>query len=217
VIDNLPFRRVRRRRGRTVEVLVGAKGGRLVEVEGEPDPGLLGRLTAKPGENEERPVSEASVTLVQEIARALRRGYCFLFDYGYSEGERPGPVHAYRDHRVVADVLEDPGSRDVTVAVDLRALAEEAREAGLAVWGPVPQRDALLALGFRTWMSGLRSRQAEAQLARAPREAARLYSERQRASILVDPGKLGGLQLMVLGTEGLPPPAAALGDRATGC
>jgi SAM-dependent MidA family methyltransferase len=217
VIDNLPFRRVRRRAGRTVEVLVGADDGRLVEVEGEPDPRLLERLPAQPEEGEERPVSEGAAAFVHQAAAALRRGYCFLFDYGFAAGERPGPVHAYRDHRVLADTLEDPGGRDVTAAVDLQALAQEAAAAGLSVWGPITQRDALLGLGFRTWMSGLRSRQAEAQLARAPREAARLYSERQRASILVDPAKLGGLRLLVFGTRGLPPPAAALGDRRSGC
>jgi hypothetical protein len=44
-----------------------------------------------------------------------------------------------------------------------------------------------------------------------------VYSERQRASILIDPDKLGGLQVLVFGTDGLPPPAASIGDRATGC
>jgi SAM-dependent MidA family methyltransferase len=147
----------------------------------------------------------------------LRRGYCFLFDYGFREGETPGPVHAYRDHQVLEDVLEEPGSRDVTAAVDLAAVAREAAAAGLQVWGPLSQRQALLGLGFRTWMQALRSRQTELQVTRGWRDAARVYSERQRASILIDPTKLGGLQVLVLGTEGLPPPAAAIGDRETGC
>jgi SAM-dependent MidA family methyltransferase len=218
LLDNLPFRRLRRRGGRTVEVRVGASNGRLVEVEAEAPIELLS-LLPRPleKEREERPVSPHALGFVRQVARVLRRGYCFLFDYGFAGGEMAGPVHAYRRHHVLADVLEDPGSRDVTAAVDFEALAVEARRFKLSVWGPISQREALLGLGFRTWVSGLRHRQAELQLARRAREVARVYSERQRASILIDPDKLGGLRVLVFGTEGLPPPAAAIGDRDAGC
>jgi SAM-dependent MidA family methyltransferase len=217
LLDNLPFRRLRRRNGRTVEVRVGSLGGSLVEVETEAPTELLALLPRPLEEDEERPVSPHALALVRQLARVLRRGYCFLFDYGFSKGEKPGPVHAYRRHRVLADVLEDPGSRDITAAVDLEAIAVEARRFKFSVWGPISQREALLGLGFRTWMSGQRSRQAELQLARRSRDATRLYSERQRASILVDPDKLGGLRVLVFGTKGLPPPAAAIGDQQSGC
>lgn len=218
VLDNLPFHRVRERDGRVVEVMVGAEDGRLTEMEAEPSPAIAATvdgLQLRPGE--ERPVSPAAGTFVRDLASVLERGYAFLFDYGFGPDETPGPVHAYRDHRVLADVLEEPGSRDVTAAVDLGALAAAARAAGLQVWGPLTQRDALLGLGFRTWMQGLRSRQTEAQLRRSWLDASRLYSERNKASLLIDPDKLGGLRLVVLGTDGLPAPAAALGDRSTGC
>ena len=217
LLDNLPFRRLRGKDGRTVEVLVGEEDGRLVEVEGDPPPDLLELLPQLLEEGQERPVSTEAPALVAEIVRVLQRGYCFLFDYGFGRDERPGPVHAYRDHRVLEDVLEEPGSRDITAAVDLKAVAEAARRGGLQVWGPLPQRAALLGLGFRTWMHGLRSRQTEASLTQSWRERTRLFSEGQRASILVDPDKLGGLQVLVFGTRGMPPPAAALGDRETGC
>ncbi|MGH2723099.1 MAG: SAM-dependent methyltransferase [Actinomycetota bacterium] len=218
VLDNLPFHRLRERDGAVVEVMVGARDGRLVEVEAEPTPAAAEALAGnRLRPKEERPVSPAAMGFVRDVASALHRGYAFLFDYGFEAGEAPGPVHAYRDHRVLADVLEEPGSRDVTAAVDLAAVAAEAREAGLQAWGPVSQREALLGLGFRTWMQGLRSRQTEAQVKRSWRDATTLYSERNKAQILVDADKLGGLRLLVLGTEGLPPPAAALGDRQTGC
>jgi SAM-dependent MidA family methyltransferase len=151
------------------------------------------------------------------VAGALDLGYAFLIDYGFTAEERAAPVHAYRDHRVLADVLDDPGSRDVTVAVDLDAVAAAAREAGLQVWGPVSQRDALLALGYRTWSSGLRARQAQAEEDGDWREANRLFAERSRAGILIDEGKLGGLHLLAMATPGLEPPAAVLGDRERDC
>lgn len=217
VLDNVPFHRLREREGRVAEVFVGLDGDRLVEVEGEPTEDVTGLLDQALVPGEERPVSPAAAAMVRELAAILERGYSFFFDYGFAGEVTPGPVHGYRDHRVVADILEEPGSRDVTAAVDLDALARGARRAGLQVWGPVSQRDALLGLGFRMWSSGVRTRQAEAEASGDWRGANRLYAARSRASILVDPAKLGGLQLVVFGTEGLPPPAAVLGDRERGC
>lgn len=218
VLDNLPFHRLRERDGSMREVFVGLDGDRLVEVEGDPTRAVLALAGDRPlAPGEERPVSPAASAMVRDLAAVLDRGYAYLFDYGFGGGEAPGPVHAYRDHRVLAEVLEEPGSRDVTAAVDLDAVAADARRSGLQVWGPVPQREALLGLGYRLWASGVRTRQAEAEARGDWRGANRLYAARSRASILVDPAKLGSLQLLALGTEGLPPPAAVLGDRETGC
>lgn len=214
ILDNVPFHRLREREGRIVEVLVGIEADHLVEVEGGASPDVTQMLTRPLATAEERPVSPDSVSIIREIAANLDRGYAFLFDYGFVSGEAPGPVHAYRGHRVLHEVLEDPGSRDVTAAVDLDAVAATAGEAGLQVWGPVTQRDALLALGYRLWSAGLRQRQADTQDAR---EANRLYEARSRASILIDEDKLGGLYLLAFATEGLPPPAAVLGDGDAGC
>jgi SAM-dependent MidA family methyltransferase len=217
VLDNLPFHRVRMRDGRVVEVLVGADGDRLVEVEAVPSPEVAAAVIPPLTEGKERPVSPAAVRLVEGVASKLDRGYSFFFDYGFTEDAGPGPVHAYRDHRVLEDVLDEPGSRDVTAAVDLAAVLGAARRAGLQTWDPVPQREALLALGYRLWAAGVRARQAEAEAEGDWRRANRLFQARSRASILIDEGKLGGLWLVAFATGGLPPPAAVLGDRETGC
>jgi SAM-dependent MidA family methyltransferase len=217
VLDNLPFRRVRDRDGSLVEIVVGAEHDRLIEVERPAPKELVDMVDGEMRSGRERPVSPAARAFLSSMARILERGYAFLIDYGFEAGESPGPVHAYRDQDVLAEVLADPGSRDVTAAVDWEAIGVEAERAGLQVWGPVAQREALLALGYRMWSAGVRRRQAEAEAAGDWRTATRLYGERSRASILIDPAKLGGLQLMALGTEGLPAPVAVLGDRDTGC
>jgi SAM-dependent MidA family methyltransferase len=217
LLDDLPFHRLRERGGRTVEVLVGVEDGRLTELEAEPTAEALGALREPPRPGEERPVSPGALEMVREIGAALDRGYAFLFDYGFVPGEAPGPVHSYRNHQVLADVLDEPGSRDITAAVDFAALATEGERAGLQVWGPVSQREALLGLGLRMWMRGVRRRQQEAEVAGDWRVANRLFAQRSTASILVDEGKLGGLRLLILGTKGLPAPASALGDRESGC
>lgn len=213
LLDNLPFHRLRERGGRTVEVMVGDREGRLVEVEAAPTAEALAALDRPLQPGEERPVSPAALAFVDDLAAAIPRGYAFLIDYGFGPSERAGEVHAYRSHRVTGDVLAEPGDRDVTAAVDLSAIAARARAAGLQVWGPVSQRDALLALGMRLWIRGVRDRVAGAERGGDHRLAARLWSEISRASILIDEGKLGGLRVLVLGTEGLPAPAAALGER----
>jgi SAM-dependent MidA family methyltransferase len=217
VLDNLPFHRLRERHGRLVEVLIGEEDGRLVETEGEPSKEAVDLLDRPLRQGEEQPVSPDAMALVRSVAGSLRRGYAFFLDYGFAGENSPGPVHAYRDHRVLEDVLAEPGSRDVTAAVDLDAVAAEARRGGLQTWGPVTQREALLALGYRLWSSGVRTRQAEAEAAGDWRTANRLFEARSRASILIDEGKLGGLFLLAFGTDGLLPPAAVLGDRETGC
>jgi SAM-dependent MidA family methyltransferase len=217
VLDNVPFRRVREREGTLLEVAVGADGDRLVEVERPAGEDLLAAVDGDIQPGRERPVSAEAGALVNDLGAALERGYAFLIDYGFGAGESPGPVHAYRDQDVLPEVLADPGSRDVTAAVDWEAISAAALGAGLQVWGPVPQREALLALGYRMWSAGVRRRQAEAEEAGDWRTATRLYGERSRATILIDPAKLGGLGVLALGTEGLPPPAAVLGDRDRGC
>ena len=217
LLDNLPFHRLRRRGGGVVEVLVDAGPHGFVEVEGPATPEAMGALDRELDPGEERPVSPAALELVDRIAQTLAPGYAFLFDYGFGEGEPPGEVHAYRGHRVSGDVLSEPGSRDITAAVDLGAIGSRARHAGLEVWGPIPQREALLGLGMRLWLQGVRRRTEDAEARGDHDESRRLFEARSRASILIDEAKLGGLRLLVLGSEGLPAPAAALGDREAGC
>lgn len=217
VLDNVPFHRLRERHGRVMEVKVSADGDRLVEVEAPPTKAAIDLLAGPLRAGEERPVSPEAVAMVGDLAGTLERGYSFLFDYGFGGQVTPGPVHAYRDHQVLAEVLEEPGGRDVTAAVDFDLVADVARRAGLQVWTPVSQREALLALGYRMWASGVRARQAEAETAGDWTAANRLFEARSRASILIDQRKLGSLWLLALGTESLPPPAAVRGDPDAGC
>lgn len=208
LLDNLPFHRVRERDGTVVEVMVALDGDRFVEVEAEPSPAAAAALREPPPPGAERPVSPAALAFVGEIRSVLARGYAFLFDYGFGPGETPHPVRAFRQHRVTDDLLSAPGSRDLTTEVDLGAIADEARRNGFQVWGPVSQRAGLHALGFEEWMQGVRARQAEAEASGDARTAVRLYSARQRATLLADEEHLGRLRLIALGTGELSPPAS---------
>jgi SAM-dependent MidA family methyltransferase len=106
----------------------------------------------------------------------------------------------------VGDVLADPGSRDITAGVDFGILARRASALGLSVWGPVLQRDALRALGYGEAMVALRDRQVEALDAGRGVEAARRYSDRNRAGLLIDPGGLGRFRILCVGVGVDTPP-----------
>ncbi|HLW16889.1 MAG TPA: SAM-dependent methyltransferase [Actinomycetota bacterium] len=154
------------------------------------------------------PVSPRSLDLIDQIARALKQGYAFIIDYGFTGEEEPETTRGYREHRLVTDVLDDPGSSDITGPVDFDALAARARANGMQTWGPVPQRDVLMALGYRATLDRMRADQQQQQQAGEWRTAITYYGERGQAAMLVDPAGLGSLKVLVLGTEGLPQPRA---------
>jgi NADH dehydrogenase [ubiquinone] 1 alpha subcomplex assembly factor 7 len=220
LLDNLPFRRVRRPHGTPagrgggglVEVLVGLAGDRFVEVEVPCPPDLAVLAPAlRPGEEGVVPVE--ALDLIDRLAAALARGFVLLIDYGDDSGGPAGPVHGYRGHEAVADVLSDPGTADLTAGVDLRAVAGRARAAGLEVHDPVTQEAALRALGYDSWATQERTRQTRLLDAGSGLDAARTWGDRSRASLLVDPSRLGGLRWLLLATPGLPVPPWIAGVR----
>lgn len=203
VLDNLAFVPVRGRPDGPKEVRVGLRGRSLVEIE-VPWPDASGPPPALEAD-EETTVPVGAFALLEMLVPVLRRGYVLLIDYGSVEGPA-GPVHGYRDHREVADVLADPGGADITAGVDVSMVAERARSVGLRAFEPVSQRAALRALGHDRWERTMRTTQSELQHAGRGAEAVRVWEERSRASLLADPAGFGGFWWLVLATEGLPEP-----------
>jgi SAM-dependent MidA family methyltransferase len=113
-------------------------------------------------------------------------------------------VHGYRGHRFEGNVLTEPGSRDITAGVDFGALVRRAVDLGLHAWGPTPQREALMALGYREWDERARNLQVRATADRDGFAAMHTYSERNRAAQLVDPMGLGGFLVLCLGVGEVP-------------
>ncbi len=199
VLDNMPFHVMRERDGEMVEILVGATGEDLVEVEATPTPEALAALDRPLQPGEYRPVSPAWLDFVRELRVLVAAGHAVLIDYGFAGSEAGRPPRAYAGQRQLGDVLGDPGGRDLTVDVDFGAVAREAARCGFEVWGPVLQRDALRALGFHGWLDRLRRAQAAAEAGGETREALRLFSARSEATVLSDPAHLGGLGVLALG------------------
>jgi SAM-dependent MidA family methyltransferase len=209
LLDNLPFRVVRGGR----EIRVGMHGDRLVEAPTEIDPELRSLIGDVGRAEDELVVPTGALSFVDELANALEDGYALLIDYGYEADG--GPVHGYRAHRPVADVLAAPGETDITAGVDFGWVARHAAAAGLRAFPTVTQRAALLALGFEDWYrEALASQQADLAAGRGV-EAVRTWSGRSMAMVLVDPSQLGRLRWLVLATPEMPQPpwlARALED-----
>ncbi len=202
LLDNMPFRRVRASPGGVVEIRIGLSADRFVEVDAPCDE-RLAELLPRLGPGEEAAVSLGALELVDRLADRLLRGYALLIDYGEASGRAAGRVHGYRSHQVVEDVLDRPGSADITAGVDFAALIRRAEEGGTAALGPVAQRVALRALGFDAWAECERRRSVELLDAGSGLDAVRAWAGRSRATLLIDPAALGGLQWLALATPGL--------------
>jgi NADH dehydrogenase [ubiquinone] 1 alpha subcomplex assembly factor 7 len=205
LLDNLPFRLTRRDGEEIREIRIGIDGGgRLARVTTPwmDDRSTLGGPTFDAEGTAVIPVGIAE--MLGSLGRRLRRGVAILIDYG-GRGTG-GPVHGYAEQRGVDDVLMvEPGTTDVTAGVDLDAVARLAADAGLRAWEPVRQAVALEALGYARWDATMRASQRDAQREHDP-SAARIWASRSRASLLVDPARLGALWWIVLTTPELPEP-----------
>jgi SAM-dependent MidA family methyltransferase len=220
LLDNLPFHRVRGTRTGMVELRVGieaddAGGGGLTLIEAPPTQDVLS-LAPRLAPGQEAAIAPGALAFIDDAAALLDRGYILLFDYAADE-DGSSQVHGYRRHRVEADVLRAPGTRDITAGVDFAALGRHARRRGLAVWGPITQREALTNLGLADWDRELRARQSLALNEGRGADATRIYSARNDARLLVDPAGLGRFDVVCLAVGDAPRPDLLLdGDGRPG-
>src|SRR5690606_40619903 len=123
-------------------------------------------------------------------------GAALIVDYGPAQ-PTPGPtLQALRRHRR-HEVLEAPGTADLTCHVDFASLAQAATAAGCAAHGPVDQGAFLTALGIE-----LRA----AQLAQAAPGSAIAIAAAQRR--LTEPDQMGSLfKALALTPRAMAPPA----------
>ncbi|MBX3731029.1 MAG: SAM-dependent methyltransferase [Verrucomicrobiae bacterium] len=170
LLDAFPVHRLvwRRPPGRWEESGVGWAAGRFVwrplpdalETAGAADRRRLDGLPASLREvlpdGQVLDVSPSAAAWWQEAAGSLRHGVLMTFDYGFDEevpvrpGASSGSLRAYAQHRVLGDVLADPGGQDLTADVDVAAVARAGEAAGLSTEWRGTQRAWLTALLGRT-------------------------------------------------------------------
>jgi NADH dehydrogenase [ubiquinone] 1 alpha subcomplex assembly factor 7 len=202
-LDALPIRQLVRGAAHWAERLVALDGaGRMCFAEGPESPVLTHLVPPAWHDSPSRTIVElcpAATTLAASLAERLRHqpGAALFIDYGYSQGNPGSTLAAVGGHRA-AEILDAPGTADLSAHVDFAAIATEARAAGAVVYGPAPQGDFLRALGAELRLAAL-LRQAR------PEQRAALETGLRR---LIDPAEMGTLfKVLSITSPGLPAPA----------
>jgi SAM-dependent MidA family methyltransferase len=158
LFDALPVHRVRRRRGKLVELGVGLdESGQLVEVEAAPAPEVAAwasRYGAATDEGSEAEVALALGPQLDAMQRVIEAGVFIVVDYGwpaaelYSVERRRGTLLAYHAHTTNEQFFSRVGEQDLTAHVNFTALEDCAAELGLASLGLTTQDRFLVANGI---------------------------------------------------------------------
>jgi len=215
LFDALPVHRVRRDRGRLVEVFIGIDGsGALVEREGEPTPTAAAWAERYGAVREDGTTAEVCPSVdpqMDALARAVERGVLLVVDYGDDAARLYGPARpcgtllAYHGHTTNEELLERIGEQDLTAHVNFTALADRARALGMEVLGLTTQDRFLIANGIL---------EAFAQPTLAESRDPRRVKARLRALHLVHPAALGRTFRVLALSKGLedPPTLRGLAD-----
>jgi NADH dehydrogenase [ubiquinone] 1 alpha subcomplex assembly factor 7 len=126
-------------------------------------------------------------------------GAALVIDYG-RDGPYEDSLVALRGHKAV-ELLEAPGTADLSAWVDFGALRQAAAESGapVAVHGPVSQADLLAGLGAPTRLQQLLGRATA-------RQAAALVAGFERISGTGEGGMGGTYKALCIAHRELPPP-----------
>ena len=191
----------------------------LAWVEGAPDPRVAERLAPLMagwpplGEGQLAEISPATAEWARGLGGELTEGVVTVLDYG-REGaalrdpasRMAGTALAYQGHRATADLLGEPGSRDLTAHVDLTLLRAAATVGGLRHVASTNQARFLATAGI------------DGEVARTRTGPTATLEEaialRSALAQLMDPRRMGGFAVEVF-VAGSSPGANALVDPAS--
>ena len=200
-------------------VAVDAVTNALTWAEGAPDPGVAERLTPLMAgwpplaEGQLAEISPATAEWAATLGGELTEGVVIVLDYG-REGvtlrdpasRMAGTALAYQGHRATADLLGEPGSRDLTAHVDLTLLRAAAEAGGLRHLASTNQAKFLATAGVDGEVARTRTGPA------ATLEGA--IALRSALAQLMDPRRMGGFAVEVF-VAGSSPGANTLVDPAS--
>ena len=177
LVDSLPVHQVRVKDGKLSEVYVTVADGGLAEVLGPPSrPALKERLDSLGLVLPEGCTAEINLEVnpwMQEVSRAMRRGFLLTIDYGhpardlYSVQRSRGTLTCYYKHTQTDEPYRRLGEQDISAHVDFTSLAEVGKRHSLECVGFGTQQEFLQNLGIQRFMtrlrsSGLKQREADA-------------------------------------------------------
>jgi NADH dehydrogenase [ubiquinone] 1 alpha subcomplex assembly factor 7 len=187
-LDALPVRQLVRGRAHWSERLVALDpAGDLAFADGPEHPALSLLVPAALRELPPGTVVEicpAAAALAAWLGGRFKQapGLALLIDYGAFPSAAGATLHAVRHHQR-ANVLDDPGSADLSAHVDFASIKTVAEATGAAVHGPLPQGRFLVALGAEARLEALLAGATPAQRLALQSGVARL----------IDPAQMGTL------------------------
>lgn len=142
-------------------------------------------------------LSPIRAAVADALARRLvdQSGAALVIDYGFTQRAVGDTFQAVRSH-AYADPLAAPGEADLTSHVDFAALAEVARAAGAAVFGPVAQGAFLRGVGLDLRAAQLKAKASPLQVAVIDAAVSRLTANDQMGRLF---------QVLALAAPGLRP------------
>ncbi len=169
LVDALPVHRLRGEGTGLEEAWVDWDGRGFREVWARPSPeaGAFLKRYAPPLGDWEVEVRPAAEAWLEGAAARLGRGYVLTIDYGdraerlYGPHRLLGTATAYRAHRLVDDLLADPGEQDLTAHVDFTHLQRVGQRLGLTAEPLVNQREFLFRWGLEEEVVALEQRLPE--------------------------------------------------------
>lgn len=139
-------------------------------------------------------VNLRAATWLQNVARALGRGFALTIDYGYPAVGRYNPRRAagtlqcYTGHTAHDNPYINIGRQDITSHVDFTALEQAGAAAGLTNLGFTRQMYFLAGLGIGERLAGLSA---------AGLEARAVFAEREALQKLINPNALGNFGVLL--------------------
>ena len=199
-LDALPFRLAKRGPGGWIELRVGlSEPGSLGFVEFPADNRLNEYCARWAGAIPTGGVVEVRHCLdglFVELARLRRRSLSIFVDYGGTADQvhslrlSSGTALAYRGMQVSSDLLEDPGSQDLTAHVNFDAVVGSAGRAGFTRRAQTTQAEFLIELGIGSYLPAL---------AKVPSIDRQRYAiEREAVTRLLDPRHMGSFKVLEL-------------------
>jgi SAM-dependent MidA family methyltransferase len=157
LLDAIPTRVVEFSEDRWREVCVTLERGTFkFSLEAIKDPRLAARIDKIPfplPQPYRTEVNLAATDWIGDAAKALRRGFILMIDYGYSRGDYYSPLRtegtltSYRNQQRQASIFEGIGETDITAHVDFTAIAEAGLEASCQLLGFTDQHHFMVGAG----------------------------------------------------------------------
>ena len=157
LLDAIPTRVVEFSADRWREVCVTLEDNSFkLSLEPIKDPRLLAKVAKIPvplPQPYRTEVNLAATDWIGDAAKALRRGFVLMIDYGYSRSDYYSPLRTqgtlalYRNQQRQENIFEGIGETDITAHVDFTAIADASLEAGCQLLGFTDQHHFMVGAG----------------------------------------------------------------------